>query len=579
MPFSFPASPALNATSTQNGREYRYAGNNTWELVAASGGSGALSGSVTLPGIGDPDFISVSLLLHGNGEGSTFVDSSGTPKTITANGNATQSATQRKFGAKSVYLDGDGDYLSVPSSADFDFSGDFTIEAWVYWTANAAGQHNTIMARGNRETSSQWSWMIAADGSTDKLFFRTGAQTFAMTSAAVPRNTWTHVAISRSGSTVRNFINGALEGSGTFSGSLTNSEPVQIGRSPTADYVSHFNGYLDELRVTKIARYEASFTPQTAAFPDALTLPVTITGSGGVGSALSWSSVPASATASGTAGQIAYDGDFLYVAVGSNQWERAALSTWSPFTPASVTGLQAWYDASDASTLFDATSGGSLVAADGAVARWQDKSGNGRHFTQSSSGSRPLRKTSQQNGLATLLFDGANDLLTGPDIADYLQSGQAETVFVVMKTLSTGERHEILSKQDQAGGWRFLIESDNKATLFFDSNASNRTTVATSSVVSTSAYTLLAWKASGGSLTTSAAIYRNGTTLGTSVSGSVASVPDNSDALVCGASYYQGAAYDTINGNIAEIIIYDAALSDTDRAAVESYLMTKWAIT
>jgi hypothetical protein len=44
MPFSFPASPALNATSTQNGREYRYAGNNTWELVAASGGGG--SGSI-----------------------------------------------------------------------------------------------------------------------------------------------------------------------------------------------------------------------------------------------------------------------------------------------------------------------------------------------------------------------------------------------------------------------------------------------------------------------------------------------------------------------------------------------------
>jgi hypothetical protein len=40
MPFSFPASPAVGATSTQNGREYRYAGNNTWELVAASGGGG-----------------------------------------------------------------------------------------------------------------------------------------------------------------------------------------------------------------------------------------------------------------------------------------------------------------------------------------------------------------------------------------------------------------------------------------------------------------------------------------------------------------------------------------------------------
>jgi hypothetical protein len=42
MPFSFPASPTVGATSTQNGRQYVYAGNNVWELVAASGGGGSV---------------------------------------------------------------------------------------------------------------------------------------------------------------------------------------------------------------------------------------------------------------------------------------------------------------------------------------------------------------------------------------------------------------------------------------------------------------------------------------------------------------------------------------------------------
>jgi hypothetical protein len=37
MPFSFPSSPAIGATSTQNGRQYVYAGNNSWELVIANG--------------------------------------------------------------------------------------------------------------------------------------------------------------------------------------------------------------------------------------------------------------------------------------------------------------------------------------------------------------------------------------------------------------------------------------------------------------------------------------------------------------------------------------------------------------
>lgn len=50
MPFSFPSNPSVGATSTQNGREYRYAGNNTWELVAASGGSGSIVTAATVAG-------------------------------------------------------------------------------------------------------------------------------------------------------------------------------------------------------------------------------------------------------------------------------------------------------------------------------------------------------------------------------------------------------------------------------------------------------------------------------------------------------------------------------------------------
>jgi hypothetical protein len=48
----------------------------------------------------------------------------------------------------------------------------------------------------------------------------------------------------------------------------------------------------------------------------------------GGGSGLSWSSVPASATASGTAGQTSYDSSYYYVCVATNTWVRTALSTW-----------------------------------------------------------------------------------------------------------------------------------------------------------------------------------------------------------------------------------------------------------
>jgi hypothetical protein len=124
--------------------------------------------------------------------------------------------------------------------------------------------------------------------------------------------------------------------------------------------------------------------------------------SGPIGGGFALASVPASATSTGSTGQVAADGAYWYYCSAPNTWVRTALSTWSQFTHASVTGLQAWYDASDASTLYDATSGGSLVAADGAVARWEDKSGNARHATQATSGDRPLRKAAVYGGRDTL---------------------------------------------------------------------------------------------------------------------------------------------------------------------------------
>jgi hypothetical protein len=50
---------------------------------------------------------------------------------------------------------------------------------------------------------------------------------------------------------------------------------------------------------------------------------------GDVTGALSWAAVPASATAAGTAGQLAYANGWLYVAVATNTWQRVALTTWA----------------------------------------------------------------------------------------------------------------------------------------------------------------------------------------------------------------------------------------------------------
>lgn len=41
-----------------------------------------------------------------------------------------------------------------------------------------------------------------------------------------------------------------------------------------------------------------------------------------------WATVPATASATGTAGQVARDTDYLYICVSTNTWKRVSLSTW-----------------------------------------------------------------------------------------------------------------------------------------------------------------------------------------------------------------------------------------------------------
>ena len=97
----------------------------------------------------DPNFADVSLLLHGNGtNGSTTItDSSPSPKTVTAVGNAQISTAQSKFGGSSIAFDGTGDYLSVPNDGTLQMgSVDFTIEFWIYF--NSLSGYQTPFDKG-----------------------------------------------------------------------------------------------------------------------------------------------------------------------------------------------------------------------------------------------------------------------------------------------------------------------------------------------------------------------------------------------------------------------------------------------
>jgi len=175
-------------------------------------------------------------------------------------GNVQLSAAITKFGNASIYFDGSGDYLTVRTSPLLDFgTGNFTVEFWWYPTTVATDQG--FLGGGGGCYDFVWRTSTGFNLGRVNVAFD---NTFAFTAVA---NIWYHVAYSRSGTSLRVFVNGTQVGS-TATNSIsygTNGTTPVIGGSTTGDRL--MTGYIDDLRITNgFARYTANFTPPTSAF-------------------------------------------------------------------------------------------------------------------------------------------------------------------------------------------------------------------------------------------------------------------------------------------------------------------------
>jgi hypothetical protein len=223
----------------------------------------------------DPLFGSVSLLLHGDGANgsTTIVDSSPSPKTVTAVGNAQISTAQSKFGGASIAFDGTGDYLAAPGGSDFIFgTGDFTIEFWVNSSVltTATIDPNFVDFR-ELATNGQYP-AIFYDASDSNLVYYVSANARIL-GGSLLENTWYHIAVARSSGSTKMFVDGVQKGSTYADASNyvcgTNRPTIGAqGFNPDLD-IRKLTGYIDDLRITKgVARYTSNFTPPTAPFPD-----------------------------------------------------------------------------------------------------------------------------------------------------------------------------------------------------------------------------------------------------------------------------------------------------------------------
>jgi len=182
-------------------------------------------------------------------------------KTVTANGNAQLTQTNKKFGTAALLLDGTGDYLTIGSTPDFNFgTGDFTLECFINRSVSGA-QHNIL---DFRTTNTQNAPVVYIQNTNQLTYYVNGA--VRITGTDVTTGAFHHIALSRSGTSTRLFFNGVQVGSTWTDNTNYIQSPLTIG-SRFDGIAGNFNGLIDELRVSKgIAKYTSNFSVPTSEF-------------------------------------------------------------------------------------------------------------------------------------------------------------------------------------------------------------------------------------------------------------------------------------------------------------------------
>jgi hypothetical protein len=213
----------------------------------------------------DPYWDQVVLAMHMDGadNGTTFTDEKG--KTVTRFGDTVTKTGVKKFGTASAYFDGNGDYIETETSVDFQLldARDFTIEFWV---------NPDLIPTSNR--------YIFGDGLAVWVKFSPSGLELNLGDypISVIAGEWTHVAwvlrhtnpMSPSIGNIYSFKDGILVSDIPISHTiLTSAVKFQIGTAPSISGSSNgLTGYIDDLLVTRYAKYTEDFDPPTQAFPD-----------------------------------------------------------------------------------------------------------------------------------------------------------------------------------------------------------------------------------------------------------------------------------------------------------------------
>lgn len=202
-----------------------------------------------------------TLLLNFNNGAVIDAHSSSTLSTL--GGGSAISTSIKKYGNGSLAFNGTSQYLTSMNSTMTSLStGNFTIEFWIYPTTSS--QTCTIFDTRPSGSNGVYPTIILSTGAI--IWYVSSANQ--ITGSTLTTNTWTHVAVVRNNGLTHMYIGGTQSGSVyTDTNAYLSSAPIAIGSSTNSLGSSFFAGYIDEFRITRIARYTTTFTPPVTYVP------------------------------------------------------------------------------------------------------------------------------------------------------------------------------------------------------------------------------------------------------------------------------------------------------------------------
>ena len=166
-------------------------------------------------------------------------------------------------------------FLSAPDSASLSVTGDFTLEMWVKFSSLPAfNEEYSILTKWVSPSNRSYYFSYVNVSGTLNFFLNTSPDGASATSGTLAyplsANTWYHLAASKSGSSATIYVNGVSVGTiAVFPTAFDGTAPFDIGASSVDGAgTSHFNGYIDDVRLWGVARTQAQF--QAAMFSELL---------------------------------------------------------------------------------------------------------------------------------------------------------------------------------------------------------------------------------------------------------------------------------------------------------------------